>query len=128
MNADTLFAILLWTILLGAGFLGLGWKKIRSFAARGWPSVMGNIESVTVTEHRTRQHIRYYVVQAAYSYAVDGEYYSGFYDNTFWRARSADNFAADMRGKPAFIRHKPNSPQVSALLREDQQTLWPRRT
>lgn len=128
MDADNVVAVLFWTGLLGAGLVGFGWKKIRSFAARNWPSVLGNVESVTVTEHRTRQHVRYYVVQVAYSYAVDGEYYSGFYDKTFWRERSADNFAADVRGKPAFIRHKPNSPQTSALLTEDQQTLWPLHT
>ena len=128
MDSDTLLAGLFWAIFIGAAFLGLGWKKIKALVARSWPLVQGNVESVTVTEHRTRQHVKYYVVQIAYSYSVDGEYYSGFFDKTFWRERFADQLAADARGKAAFIRHKPASPHVSALLNEDQQTVWGMRT
>ena len=127
MDSDSLIEGLFWAIVIGAGFLGLGWKKIKALVARSWPLVQGNIESVTVTEHRTRQHVKYYVLEIAYSYSVDGEYYSGFYDKTFWRERSADQLAADVRGKAAFIRHKPASPHISALLKEDQQTVWPMR-
>lgn len=52
----------------------------------------------------------------AYSYAVNGEYFSGYYEKTFFGESSADKFVADLKGRPAFIRHKSSSPDVSTLL------------
>jgi hypothetical protein len=43
----------------------------------------------------------------------------------FFREKSAQKFVSELAGKAAFIRHKPNSPEVSILLREDQQSVWP---
>ena len=84
----------------------------------------GKIEFGTVIEHRTR-YFSYYVAQMAYSYGVNGEYFSGYYEKMFFRESSADKFAAELKGRPAFIRHKSSSPEVSTLLREDQQSVWP---
>jgi hypothetical protein len=61
----------------------------------------------------------------AYSYAVNGEYFSGYYEKRFFRESSADKFAAELKRRPAFIRHKASSPEVSTLLREDQHSVWP---
>jgi hypothetical protein len=73
-------------------------------------------------------HVRYftyYGAQLAYSYSVDGDYFSGFYEKFFFRESSAQRFADELKGKPAFIRSKPQSPEISILLREDQQSVWP---
>src|ERR1700746_1445023 len=103
---------------------GLAWNKLKALGARSWPTSQGKIEFGTVIEHRTR-YFTYYVAQMAYSYAVNGEYFSGYYDKKFFRGSSADKFVADLKGRPAFIRHKSISPDVSTLLKEDQQSLWP---
>jgi len=34
----------------------------------------------------------------AYSYAVNGEYFSGYYEKMFLSESSADQFAADLKG------------------------------
>ena len=76
------------------------------------------------------QHSRgsnYYLAQMAYSYAVNGECYSGDYEKMFLREGSAQKFADEGKGRPAVIRHKASAPEVSALLPEDQQSVWPLR-
>jgi len=67
------------------------------------------------------------IAQMAYCQAVNGEYYSGDYEKMFLRQRSAQKFADELKGRPAFIRHKASAPEVSTLLPEDQQTVWPLR-
>ena len=84
----------------------------------------GRVEFGTVIEYRTR-YFSYYSGQLAYSYAVNGEYYSGFHDKYFFRERSAQRYVDELKGKPAFVRHKANNPEVSTVLREDQQSVWP---
>jgi hypothetical protein len=111
-------------VVVGVAVRGLAWNKLKALGARSWPTSQGKIEFGTVIEHRTR-YFSYYVTQMAYSYSVDGEYFSGYYEKMFFRESSADKFAAELKGKPAFIRHKSNSPAVSTLLREDQQSVWP---
>ena len=67
------------------------------------------------------------IAQMAYSWAVNGEYYSGDYEKMFFRERSAQKFADELKGRPAFIRPKASAPEASTLLPEDQQSVWPLR-
>ena len=124
MDADDLIAALLVVVGLAAAIRGLPWNKIKSLGARSWPLNQGKIESTIVIEHHVR-YFTYYQAQLAYSYTVDGEYYSGFYDKLFLREKSAQRFTDELKGKPAFIRSRSKTPEVSTLLKEDQQSVWP---
>lgn len=124
MDADDIITGVILVALAGVAVRGLAWNKLKTLGARSWPTTQGKIEFGTVIEHRTR-YFSYYIAQMAYSYAVNGEYFSGYYEKMFLRESSADKFAADLKGRPAFIRHKGSSPDVSTLLKEDQQSVWP---
>ena len=124
MDADDIITGVILAAVVGVAIRGLAWNKLKTLGARSWPTTQGKIEFGTVIEHRTR-YFSYYIAQMAYSYAVNGEYFSGYYEKMFFRESSADKFAADLKGRPAFIRHKASSPDVSTLLKEDQQSVWP---
>ena len=124
MDADDIITGVILAAVVGLAMRGLAWNKLKALGARSWPTTQGKIEFGTVIEHRTR-YFSYYIAQMAYSYAVNGEYFSGYYEKMFFRESSADKFAADLKGRPAFIRHKDSSPDVSTLLKEDQQSVWP---
>jgi len=124
VDADDIITAVILAAIMGAAIRGLAWNKLKTIGARSWPTSQGKIEFGTVIEHRTR-YFSYYVAQMAYSYAVSGEYFSGYYEKMFFKESSVDRFVADLKGRSAFIRHKSSSPDVSTLLKEDQQSLWP---
>jgi hypothetical protein len=103
---------------------GLAWQQVKGLRARSWPTVQGTIESGTVLAHNTR-YGNYYIAQLAYSYTVNGGYYSGFYEKTFWLESSADRFVSNLKGLMVFVRHEPELPESSVLLKEDQMGRWP---
>ena len=100
------------------------WSKIKSLQARGWPTVQGTVEFVSVELRRTR-NVSYYVARLDYSYSVNNEYYSGFLEKIFLRERSAEAFTEALKGQMVFIRSNPARPERSALLKDDQPG-WPR--
>lgn len=124
MGGDDVFAALFLVIAIAVAIRGLPWGKLKTFGARSWPMSQGKIESVAVIPYHAR-YFTYYQAQLAYSYCVDGEYYSGFYHKLFLREGSAQRFTEELKGKAAFIRSSPKSPELSTLLREDQQSVWP---
>ena len=124
ISADDVFGALL---LVAAAFVtarGLPWNKLRMFSARSWPLCQGRIESGLVLQY-SANYFNYYSAQLAYSYSVNGEYYSGFHSKFFFRKSSAQCFVDELKGKPTFVRHKPNNAEISTILREDQQSVWP---
>jgi hypothetical protein len=123
-GAEDFFAAAFLIIAVAVAIRGLPWEKLKTLGARSWPMSQGKIESVTVIPYHVR-YFTYYEAQLAYSYSVDGEYYSGFYKKFFLRESSANRFTDALREKSAFIRSNPKSADVSTLLREDQQSVWP---
>jgi Protein of unknown function (DUF3592) len=122
---DQLIDILFWAVLAGIVAVRLlAWEQLKGLRANGWPTVQGTIESGNVAKYHTR-YGNYYIAQLAYSYTVNAEYYSGYYKKTFFRESSADRFVAKLKGQMAFVRHKPDSPERSALLKQDQMGGWP---
>jgi len=119
---------ILWLVLLVVGgaiaFRALLWRKVRAWGAQSWPICQGKMEFGTVIEHRTK-YFSYYSAQMSYSYAAEGEYYSGFYKKVFFHESSAEKLIDQLKGRDTFVRHKRASPQVSTILREDQQSIWP---
>jgi hypothetical protein len=124
VNTDDIFGALVLVGIVAVALRGLPWDRLKKLNARSWPTCQGRIEFGTVIEHRTR-YFSYYSGQLSYSYSVSGEYYSGFHDKLFFRASSAERFITELKGKPAFVRHKPNRADVSTILKEDQQSVWP---
>lgn len=82
------------------------------------------MESVIVIPYHVR-YFTYYRAQLAYSYNVNGEYDSGFYHRFLLREGSAQRFTEELKGKATFIRSKPKASDLSTLLRQDQQSVWP---
>jgi len=116
-GVDDIFGTLFLVIAIAVAVRGLPWDKLKTFRARSWPMSQGKMESVIVIPY----HVRYFTY---YQAQLDGEYYSGFYHKLFLRAGSAQRFTEELKGKAAFIRSSPKSPEVSTLLREDQQSVW----
>jgi hypothetical protein len=105
-------------------FGGVDWREFTVFAASNWPISKGRIESGTVTQKRARDLwylVPFYLGEITYSYAVGGQYYSGYLARTFFRANSARRFADELKGKEVLVRYKPDSPEISALHRRDQE-------
>lgn len=102
----------------------LAWNYIRVLLASGWYTIQGPAELGSVEEHEIR-FISYYVARIDYSYSVNNEYYSGYFERTFMLERSADRFVAGMKGQPVFVRAHPHRPDRSAVLKQDQPGGWP---
>ena len=76
---STIAAIILVNLLaLAAGAAIAGFRKSRLRAGQSWPTAEGTIESAKVEYQGGGNHQNVYAT-VAYSYAVEGEYYSGFY-------------------------------------------------
>ncbi len=91
------------------------WNYVKGFLASGWSMTQGRVEFGSVEERHIR-YVTYYVARIDYSYSVNNEYYSGFFERVFLRESSADRFVAAVKGQVIFIRSHPNRPERSALL------------
>jgi hypothetical protein len=104
-------------------FFGLlDWRELTVFTAGSWPVSKGKIEFGTVTAERIHYVLVIYVSDVSYSYAVDGEYYSGHFKRSFFRKSSAEKFVDERKGKDVSVRYRPDSPHISVLRREDKQS------
>ena len=100
------------------------WRRIKSLPARGWLTIQGTVRSAQV-ERARGGFVDYYLVQVTYTYVLNGEYYAGSYEKSFFRKKSAEEFAAELKSQMAFVRYKPDLPERSTLLEQDQYG-WPR--
>lgn len=105
-------------------FRVLAWSYIKALLASGWYTIQGTAEMGNVEEHEIR-FIRYYIARIDYSYSVNNEYFSGYFERTFLREGSADRFVARLKGQPVFVRAHPHQPERSAVLNQDQPGGWP---
>ena len=55
-----------------------------------------------------------------YSYAVNGEYYSGSHSIRARNERRADELATEWKGRSLVVRYSPSSRAISVLLKDDQ--------
>jgi hypothetical protein len=120
---DDVFPILLLMGLTLLAIRGLAWNRVKSLLARGWLTYQGTVEFGSVEERRTR-YGRYYVARIDCSYAVNGDYYSGYLERVFFRENSADRFVATMKGQMVFVRSRSSRPGRSALLKPGQPGGW----
>jgi hypothetical protein len=112
-------------LVLGALVIkSLPWVLVKTLLARGWPTCQGTVESGGVEQRRVR-YVSYYIAQIQYSYSVDGEYYSGSLQRSFFNESPAYKFVDTLKGQRLFVRRNANHPERSALLKQDQPGIWP---
>jgi hypothetical protein len=61
--------------------------------------------------------------ELAYSYTVEGHYYSGYYQREFGTEDDASEFVRDLRGRSAFVSYNPRQRAKSLLLEDAVSTL-----
>jgi Protein of unknown function (DUF3592) len=122
--ANALELILIILLVAAVIVRGLAWNQIKALLARSWLTCQGTVEFGSVEERHTR-YKNFYIGRLDYSYSVNGEYYSGHLERTFVWEGSANKFVDGMKKQMVFVRYKPDRPERSALLRDDQPTGWP---
>lgn len=80
-----------------------------------WPTTMATVESKEVRRVQTEKGPYHFVVELAYSYSVQGEFYAGYYKRHFDSEIDAWEFADSLGGKSVPIHYKPDNPAVSIL-------------
>jgi hypothetical protein len=56
-----------------------------------------------------------YTAELAYSYALEGHYYSGYYRREFATEEESREFVRDLHGKAAIVSYNPRNPAKSLL-------------
>jgi hypothetical protein len=88
-------------------------KRQRS---RNWPVVQGRIHKSRATSDE-----RFWIAELTYSYAANGEYYSGEDKQRFATKRRAEEYAERFpKDAVIFARYNPQNPEVSVMLRDEQ--------
>lgn len=106
-------AILALAVVLAlVGFEFSRWMKFRG--ADSWPATQGTIESLDVKEVRTRS-THYFALDAAYSYSVNGEYYSGRFTKNFDTESEASDYAESLKGRLVSLRYRAADAATSCL-------------
>lgn len=82
--------------------------------AASWPLTESTVEFVDVLAEGGRRN-RHYVGELAYSYCVEGHYYSGFYRRRFQTEKDARAFVESFRGKNVPVQFKPEDPEISLM-------------
>ncbi len=54
-------------------------------------------------------------VELSYNYAIDGEYYAGYYKKQFFDEQKAWDFVNQMKGREVSIRYSPRHPEESVF-------------
>ena len=96
-----------------AGFEFSRWLKFRG--SNTWPITEGTVESVDVREVHTRS-THYFILEAAYSYCISGEYYSGRFTRNFNSESEAWDYAETLKGRRVSLRVNPVKVDTSCLL------------
>ena len=98
------------------------WRTVRFSGSWGWPLVPATVEQVIVHPFsRTISianllHRPSYRAEVSYSYSVDGEYYSGWYEDVVWSKAEADEFVGQYpKGTTVQVHVSPAKPELSVL-------------
>ncbi len=94
------------------------WKRTlrskRRRDAESWPTAAGTLETTSVESSRDLLPGRR-LLHAAYSYTVEGHWYSGF-DERALKGTQAEQEASRLRGVRVQVRYNPRDPSDSLLL------------
>jgi Protein of unknown function (DUF3592) len=94
-----------------------GWQWLRRRAARQWPVAEGRVERSQWRQPNTGTN-RYFVAELAYSYVVGGQYFAGYYRQSFSTAKAAAEFVQSVKDRPLQVRYKSGDSATSLLLEE----------
>ena len=109
--------VYVWLAMLAVGWLKPIWRWIRRNRLSSWPTVTGQIESVTVSEAkwsffsgspRGRGNSPSYVAELGYSYSTAGKVEAGFYKREFGTEGKLLEFVRGLNGKPLVVHCNPN--------------------
>ena len=91
------------------------WHRTRSAFC---PTIPGTIESGEVSTFRYRRvllDVELATAQLAYSYRLEGDYYSGYYNETFDDEQKAWSYVDGLKGQVVQVSYNPRNPDVSVL-------------
>jgi Protein of unknown function (DUF3592) len=94
-----------------------GWRWLRRRAARQWPVAEGRVERCQWRQPNTGTS-RCFVAELAYSYVVGGQYFAGYYRQSFSTAKAAAEFVQSVKDRPLQVRYKSGDSATSLLLEE----------
>lgn len=123
-DGHPIILVLIVAVAFAAGIRAFAWNYVKAILASGWSMTQGRVEFGSVEERRVR-YFTYYIARIDYSYSVNNEYYSGYFEKVFLSESSADRFVETMKGQQIFLRSNPHRPDRSALLKQDQPGGWP---
>jgi hypothetical protein len=125
VNSDghPIIFVLFFAVAFAAGIRAFAWNYVKAILASGWSMTQGRVEFGSVEERRVR-YVTYYIARIDYSYCVNNDYYSGYFEKVFMRESSADRLVETMKGQQVFVRSNPSRPDRSALLKQDQPGGW----
>jgi hypothetical protein len=101
-------------------------KRVRLKHARSWPAEAGRVESTAIRLEQTvtgqaGTTTSSYVATVHYSYAAQGEYYSGVLRHNFVLKGRAEKWTDKFTtGLPLRIRYNPANPKDSLLFEDEQ--------
>jgi hypothetical protein len=98
-----------------------GW--LRAVRAASWPMTEGIIEHGSVTSFAEQS-----LGELAYSYSVEGERYSGYFQQQFAQEQDAWDYIHALKRQAVFVRYKPGTPELSAIRIGDQSPVFATRT
>jgi hypothetical protein len=96
----------------------LTWLRLRR--AYSWPSTRGTVWQAEAQSAEGRYHILPWAGELTYSYAADGEYYSGVHRMEALTEKRAERMIDGWKGRVVVVRYSPSRHDVSVLLRSDQ--------
>ena len=98
------------------------WRTVRFPGSSGWPLVPATVEQGIVHTYpvwglKLPGRSQSYRAEIIYSYSVDGEYYSGWYEGDFlWSKHEADDFVAQYpKGTTIQVHVSSAKPELSVL-------------
>lgn len=100
-------------IAIAAGTGIVVWLRKRS--ARYWPIATGKVESASSYEN-----VSQWLTDIAYSYSVDGEFFSGQFQLNSRSERRANQHEFRWKGRNIGVRYSPRNKTISVVRIEDQ--------
>jgi hypothetical protein len=118
------FTILVTSVVLAAGLIGLGWSVFTIVAAHAtvnWPRAIGTVEQSWIAERRGSEDERYFEPRVRYRYFVDGRHMVGTQVSfgprwSFsWRRPATTVVQKYPIGAGVVVAYNPNNPEESVL-------------
>jgi hypothetical protein len=104
------YVVVVFVVIAVASVVSL--RDSRQFkGSESWPPAQSTVEFIGVR----RAGRSYYIGELAYSYSVQGEYYSGFCRCRFLSEKAAREFVETLRGKTITVQYNPEAPEVSVM-------------